>query len=144
MESGRLTAVAALAATLALGIVLGAIGAGALRRHEPPRREPSDFPQRIWDIVQPRNAAQRAQLEPIVLATDARNRATVDSTRTLLLVNLEEMAQSLDTLLDQDQRVRLRDFVVEMRRMLPGAPVPGLTGRPPGRGGPPPPGPIRP
>jgi len=140
MESGRLTAVAALAVTLGLGTVLGAVGAGALRRDRPPPREPppSDFPQRILAVVQPRDDGQRARVEPILLATDARNRATVDSARTLLTVHLEEMARSLDSVLDRDQRARLDDFVMDARRALL---------RPPGLGpaeGPPRPGEPRP
>ena len=79
--------------------------------------------------IQPRDAAQRAAVLPILEATDRRNRTAVEASRAVMRANLDSMVATLAPLLDERQRGRL----VELTRRL------GDPGRHRPEEGPPPP-----
>ena len=154
MNRTRLSALAALAATLALGVALGFVAAGTVREaRRPPLPRPEGrpgggFPDVMRDVIRPTDDAQCTALLPAITATDARNRASVQAAQDSLAAHLEEMTRQLDTLLTPEQRARLADAARGLRAGT--APAPGLgrgapNGPPPGgpppdgRGGPPPP-----
>jgi hypothetical protein len=130
-----------LASTLLLGLVLGAVGAGALERQR--RAEsgglgrPPGFARHVLHEIEPRDSAQAAQLEPIVVRTAERNQRIIREARERLRSSVDSMRAELSPLLDDAQRERL----ARATRLEPpfGPPRPGM----PGRRGPPPFGPPR-
>ncbi|HEU4719911.1 MAG TPA: hypothetical protein VFS59_01005 [Gemmatimonadaceae bacterium] len=144
-----------LAVTLALGLVLGAVGAGALERRRREEvgglRRPPGFARHVLQEIVPRDSAQAALLRPIVARTAERNQAIMRDANARLRSSIDSMRTELAPLLDDAQRARL----ARMTRLAPpfGPPRPGMPGRrggrpfgppdgrgpPPGPGGPPPP-----
>ena len=131
-----------LAATLALGVALGAVGSGALARGRTERmRElgrPDGFAAHMEEIIRPRDEAQRAALRPALDATARRNGEIIRAAHVQLRAELDSMRARVAPLLDDAQRARLDDFA-----RLPPDPFrpPPRGGRPPGErppGGPPP------
>ena len=142
-----------LAATLLLGIVLGAAGMGALQRRR--RAElgglgrPPGFARHVTEVIGPRDSAQAARLEPAIARAAARNERIIRAANAGLRGSLDSMRTELAPLLDEAQRERLermtrlpppfgpRPFPRGMRGPRPEGPPP--EGPPPG--GPPPDGP---
>lgn len=130
-----------LLATLALGMALGSFATGALaqrrqQRIEAARRE-GGFVALMEEVIRPRDEAQRAEIRPLLEATDQRNREIVDGANDSLRVAMESLREDLADYLDEDQMARL----AEVGRLPPppiGGPAP--AGRQGGRAGAPPPG----
>ncbi|HEX8695722.1 MAG TPA: hypothetical protein VF746_25125 [Longimicrobium sp.] len=120
-----------LLATLALGVLLGAVGGGALasRRAEKIRelRRPPGFVAHLEEVIRPRDEAQRRAIRPHLEATARRNHEIVQGAHGRLRAELDSLRARLAPLLDEAQRERLAEF-----------------GRPPERGGGPPPGGLPP
>ena len=130
-----------LGATLALGVVIGLVGAGTLERQ---RRErlgglgrPRGFARHIEEAIQPRDAAQAAQVRAIIERAAERNQRMIRGANDALRRSVDSLTSELQPLLDEPQRRRL----AEATRGLPplGGPPGGRGGRP----GPPPFGPPR-
>ena len=134
-----------LAATLALGIVFGLVGAGTLERQ---RRErlgglgrPPGFSRHIEEVIQPRDAAQAAQVRVIIARAAERNQQMVRNANEALRHSVDSMKAELAPLLDDAQRQRLARATSGLPPL--GGPPRGRGGRggpdgpPPGRGPPP-------
>jgi len=126
-------------ATLVAGILLGALGAGALaERRQRVRADlarPGGFVAHMEELLEPQDEAQREQILPVLEATDAVNRSIVEGARDAMRRELNRMRATLEPLLDVDQLERLDRAI----RRPPAGPPPGLgpAERRPGR---PPPG----
>ena len=138
--------------TLILGILLGALGAGALSRQRSEQvqqlRRPPGFVAHMEEVIEPRDPAQRAKVEPILTFTAARNDTILQQANSQLHDALDAMRARLDPLLDAAQRDRLEratKLAPPLRaggegrgdRGPPAGPPPDGRGPPP-RGGPPP------
>ena len=141
-----------LAVTLLLGVLLGVLGAGALRpRLEragprprgalPPRGEPGGFAAHMEEVIAPRDSAQRAAVRVVIERTAARNRVLIEQLNGTLRASVESMRVELAPLLSEDQRQRLERAAAR----LPAVRGPGGAGPrgrprdgPPRRDGPPP------
>jgi len=122
-----------LAATLLLGMVLGALLVGAIGQWlAGPPRGPDGFVGHMERMLRPRDEAQREAMRPIFEAADARNREIIDETRDAMRQALVQMRGELAPLLEQDQLDRLDRFI-EDNRGDPFAPPPGPGRRPPPR-----------
>lgn len=123
--------------TLALGVLLGAAGNGALQRERRERmeqiRRPNGFVEHMMEIIRPRDEAQRSAILPTVRATAERNRQVIEGAHRQLRAALDSMRAQLAPQLDAGQRARLDEFA----RMPP--PPGGLPPRPGPGGRPPPP-----
>ena len=86
------------------------------------------------DLLGLRDSAQRAAVEPLLIAADRRNRAIVDGARTSMRAAMDSLRAPLAAHLDRDQLARFDDFV--RRQPTDGRGPPGLGG-PGGRGDPP-------
>lgn len=143
-----------LAATLALGVLLGVLGAGALRprfeRGGPPpmgpmnpgrRGRPGAFAERMEEVIAPRDSAQRAAIRPVIERTAARNRMLIEQLNRTLRGSVDSMRAELAASLSEDQRQRLERAVERLPAVRgPGGPGPrGPPGDGPPRGGGPPP-----
>jgi hypothetical protein len=145
--SARMKAVLALGLTFALGLALGGLGAGWLsrQREEEMRRAMRDdgggFVALMERLIEPKDAAQQAQLKPLLEETDRRNRAIVDGARADMRGALDSLRVRLATVVDASQLERFDEF--SRRQSTDGRPAPGLgpPGRRPPPGGPPPGGP---
>jgi hypothetical protein len=135
-----------LIATLVLGVLLGAVGNGAMARERRARVEemkrPGGFVGHMEEIIRPRDAAQRAAIEPILRATAERNRQVIHAANEQLRAALDSMRARLAPELDAEQRKRLDDFARTAPPLRPGGPG-GPRGRrpphgPPGERPPPP------
>lgn len=97
--------------TLLLGIVIGALGAGAVaqRRSEHLRelRLRGMFVNHMERIIQPRDDEQWEAIRPILEETGRRNYAIMDSTHGRLEVEMEQMREELAPHLDESQRERV-------------------------------------
>jgi hypothetical protein len=130
-----------LLATLALGILLGALASGALAQRRISRieqlRDRGGFAMHLERIIEPADATQAQAIRTILRTTAEQNRAAMSSTREQIRTNMEEMRQQLAPLLSEDQQRRLEEAVQRFRR--------GRPHRRPGAGpGPPDPGHRRP
>lgn len=130
-----------LAGTLAAGLVLGAAGAGALARQ---RRvelgtlgRPPGFARHVEDVLQPRDSAQRARLQPVIERAAARNQRIIRDANVSLRQSIDSLRAELGPLLDDAQRDRLARMTSTMPPFGPGRPRPGMQ-RMPGHRGPPP------
>ena len=134
-----------LIATLAIGAVLGVLGAGAMRPHlegRPPREgppgppgprgqgRPGGFAEHMQQVIEPRGPDQAAAVRAVVERTAARNRALIEQLNGSLRASVESMRAELGPLLDADQRERLERATNQL-------PPVGGPGAPGGRGGPP-------
>jgi hypothetical protein len=144
-----------LAATLVIGMVLGVLGAGALRprfeRAGPPwmgapnpgvRGRPGGFTEHMEEVIAPRDSAQRVVVRGVIDRTAARNRSLIEQLNRTLRASVDSMRGELAPLLSEDQRQRLERAVVRLPAVRgPGGP--GPRGPPgdgsPRDGGPPPP-----
>jgi hypothetical protein len=131
-----------LAATLALGLVLGALGMGALQRERRAQLgglgRPPGFARHVEETIRPRDAAQEARVRPVIARAVDRNQRIIREANAQLRASVDSLRTEMDSLLDDSQRQRL----AEMTRGLPPF-GPGRGGRPgpggrPGRRGPPP------
>lgn len=118
----RLTAkaAAALAATFVLGVALGVFAtAEAFRPRDagPAHATAPDavprFVREMEDYLQPRDAAQRATLRPLLLHADSLNRATVEQARRAMRDILLQLRERAAPVLDSVQRQRLDRFITE-------------------------------
>jgi hypothetical protein len=133
-----------LLATLAVGVALGALGAGALRPrleriNPPPPRQggppAGGFAEHIMSVIDPSDSAQESKVRAVVERTAARNRSSIEGLNQSLRASVDSMRVELTPMLTADQRERLDRAV----RALPPVRGPGGAGpRGPGRGGPPP------
>ena len=125
-----------LAATLAFGVVLGLVGAGALERARngppPGGPRPPGFANHMEEAIQPRDSSQAAQIRPIIARAAERNRAMISNANVALRQSVDSMKAELLPLLDDAQRDRLD----RATRALPPIGLPGGRGGR-GRGGPP-------
>ena len=125
-----------LAATLLLGMVLGALLVGAIGQWlARPPGGPDGFVGHMERMLRPRDEAQRDAMRPIFEAADARNREIIDETREGMRRALVQMRSELEPLLDPEQLQRLDRFIKGNR----GDPFPPPGGPPPGPGRRPPP-----
>jgi len=136
-----------LAATLVLGVLLGVLGAGALRlrfeRGRPPmgppnpEREgrPGAFAEHMEAVIAPTDSAQRSALRLVIERTAARNRMLIEQLNRTLRASVDSMRVELAPMLREDQRERLEQAVAR----LPAVRGPGGAGRrgPPGERPPP-------
>ena len=83
-------------------------------------------------LIQPRDDQQREALRPFLEATDQQNRTIIRLAEEDMRSALREMSLQLDSLLDDDQRERLRDAVEHARPLAPGPGRPPTGGQPPG------------
>lgn len=117
--------------TLVLGIIIGLLLNGVLnhrRMGEMERmRGPGGFVAEMERLIQPRDAAQREKLKPLLEDQDRRNRAIVDGARTQMRSGMDSLVVRLTPLLDDDQLSRLKDFA----ERGPRRPPPGFEGGPP-------------
>ena len=115
-----------LLATLLVGMVLGAVVSGTLAQQRRGRvaQDPGGggFVAHMERLIQPRDAAQGDAVRPILEAADQRNRSIIQGAEGEMRAAMEEMADSLADLLDEDQRRRLQRAVER----------PGLLSPPPG------------
>ena len=130
-----------LAATLALGVLLGVLGAGRLAQYRRDQlrglRRPPAFAEHLERVIGPRDEVQRAALHPLIDATGRRNDRIIRDANDRLRAGMDSLRAALDPLLDADQRARLD-------RELPGLSGPFQPAGPPPAGPPPagpPPGP---
>jgi hypothetical protein len=133
-----------LLATLAVGVALGALGAGALRPrleriNPPPPRQggppAGGFAEHIMSVIDPSDSAQESKVRAVVERTAARNRSSIEGLNQSLRASVDSMRVELTPMLTADQRERLDRAV----HALPPVRGPGAAGpRGPGRGGPPP------
>ena len=130
-----------LAATLAFGVVLGLVGAGALERarNGPPGGgpRPAGFANHMEEVIQPKDSTQAAQIRAIIARAAERNRTLISNANAALRQSVDSMQAELMPLLDEAQGDRLD----RATHALPPIGLPGRGGRG-GRGGPPP-GPPR-
>jgi hypothetical protein len=143
-----------LAATLAAGVLLGAVGAGRLAQHQRDRareiRRPPGFVAHMERVIAPHDSAQREAIRPLLEATGRRNDAIIRDANERLRAGVDSLRAALAPLLDADQRERLDRELRGLRDPFrpgprPGSPPPGSP--PPGApppGGPPPEGPPPP
>jgi hypothetical protein len=132
-----------LAATLAVGVLLGLLGASSLertRRRPPgPPAEGGGLVRHMLEVIQPRDSAQRAAIEPVLERAAARNRDVIRGVNERMRASIDSMRAELLPILDEDQRGRLDEAA---RRLPPiragggGPPFGRRGGGPPGRGGP--------
>ena len=138
-----------LTGTLLIGIVIGFLAAGALGQRRAERfermRGRGGFVEFMLDVIQPRDAAQREQIVPVLEETARRNREIVEGTRRDLAAEIDSLKVRLAPVLDAEQMRRLED-AGRMRDVFrrPGGPPPGAPGErrlrrpPPGEAQPPP------
>ncbi|MEO7179881.1 MAG: hypothetical protein ABI141_03525 [Gemmatimonadaceae bacterium] len=144
-----------LLATLAIGILLGALGAGALRprlERRPPFAGPPGSPgmrgqgrpggrfgfaEHMVEVIAPRDSAQSAAVRVIIERTAAHNRALIEQLNGSLRASVDSMRSELAPILDAGQRDRLE----RATNQLPPVRGPGAPGRRGGPGGPRPDGP---
>ena len=137
-----------LIATLAIGVVLGILGAGAMRprlegrrpREGPPgpqgpqgprgQGRPGGFAEHMQQVIEPRGPEQAAAVRVVVERTAARNRALIEHLNGSLRASVDSMRAELGPLLDADQRDRLERATNQL-------PPVGGPGAPRGRGRPP-------
>ena len=138
-----------LAATLVLGVLLGVLGAGALRpgfeRGRPamgppnPARggRPGAFAEHMEEVIAPMDSAQRSVIRPVIERTAVRNRMLIEQLNRTLRASVDSMRVELAPVLRDDQRERLERAVARL---------PAVRGRggagprgPPGAEPPPPP-----
>ena len=121
-----------LLATLALGIVIGALGSASLNSIRSQKlqdaRSPGGFANHLGGVIEPSGDLPDT-VRAILEATEVLNQAIAFEANEGLRTTLEEMQSQLEPLLTPEQLQRLNSFV---RR-------PGM--RPPGSGGPGPGGP---
>lgn len=128
-----------LAATLAIGMVLGSLVTGTIAHQRRARveqlRERGGFVEHMERVIAPRDVAQRQAILPILDAAARRNGAIIDSAHALLRARMEAMVSELEPLLDSDQYSRIRSAgrLPDPFRPPPppGAPPPPHDGRPP-------------
>ena len=139
----RLQSTLLLAATLAVGVVLGAAASEQVARHwrpsvapldGPPNRgprggAPGGFVVKMMEAIAPRDEAQRRAVRSILEATASRNRAEIEAVNASLKARVDSTRIALAPLLDAAQAERLSEA---MRSLQPIGP----RGR--GDGGPPP------
>lgn len=131
--------------TLVLGVALGMVGQGLLRREFVQQvtgmRRPPGLVAHMEEVIQP-TAQQRDTVHAILMSTAAGNQISIDAVQATLRASLDTMQQRLAPLLSTEQRDRLARQVGRMPD--PFRPPPGGDGRrgpPPGgdgRRGPPP------
>jgi hypothetical protein len=113
-----------LVSTLVLGVLLGAVGNGAMARERRARVEemkrPGGFVEHMEEIIRPRDDAQRAAIEPVIRATGDRNRAIIHAANEQLRAALDSMRARLAPELDAEQRRRLDDFARTAPPLRPG------------------------
>ena len=122
-----------LAVTLLLGVLLGVLGAGALRpRLEragpppmgPPRGGPGGFAAHMEEVIAPRDSAQRIAVQAVIARTAARNRLLIAQLNHTLRTSVDSMRVELAPVLDEEQRERLERAVAR----LPAVRGPGGAG----------------
>lgn len=145
-----------LAATLVLGVILGVLGAGALRprfeRGGPPwmepahpgvRGRPGGFAEHMEEVIAPRDSAQRVVVRSVIARTAARNKSLIEQLNRTLRASVDSMRVELAPALGEDQRTRLERAVARLPAVRgPGSPRPhghGPPGDGPPQGGGPPP-----
>lgn len=140
-----------LAVTLLLGVLLGVLGAGALRprleRAGPPpigrrapRGGPGAFAAHMEEVIAPRDLAQRIAVRVVIERTAARNRSLIEQLNQALRASVDSMRGELAPVLDEDQRDRLERAAAR----LPAVRGPGGAGSRGQRGdGPPRDGPLQ-
>ena len=132
-----------LLATLATGILLGALGAGALRPRlegRPPFAGPpgslgargqgrqngrGGFAAHMEEVIAPRDSAQSAAVRVVVERIAARNRALIEQLNGSLRASVDSMRSELAPILDAGQRDRLE----RATNRLPPVRGPGPPGR---------------
>lgn len=106
--------------TLIAGIVLGAVGNGAL--HNKRMKEMSElrsktgFREYLIKTIQPRDDAQRANVEQIIDAYGEKYRAVRDSQQVAMRAVSDSMRAELATILYDDQIAALDDMFERSRR----------------------------
>ena len=131
-----------LAGTLALGLVLGASGAGAISRQR--RAElrtfgrPPGFARHVTEVIQPRDSAQSAQVQPVIERAAERNRRIIRAANDSLRASIDSLRLELAPLLDEPQKERLARMTQTLPPFGAGRPGPGgpRPQRPPPPGGP--------
>ena len=89
------------------------------------------FVAHMEETLQPRDAAQRAAILPILEATDQYNRMTVDASRSAMRNGLDSMRVKLSPFLDNAQRARLNDLIERLNAGPPPPPPPSARRGPP-------------
>ena len=134
----ELKAALILIGTLLLGVLLGAVGTGALAHQRIERvqdlRRPGGFVAHMEDVIRPRDSAQHAAILPHLEATGHLNDSIIRGANDHLRAALDSMRARLAPLLDADQKRRLD----EVGRLPAPFGPPGRGGPPPGGMGPPP------
>lgn len=135
-----------LALTLAVGVLFGAVGSGALARLQRDRvrdmRRPPGFVAHLESVIDPRDDRQRDAIRPLLDETARANDRIIRDANDRLRSRMDSLRAALAPLLDADQRAR---FDRELRGLGPGfRPGPPPPGGPPPGGGPPPEGPPPP
>lgn len=109
----------ALAATLLLGMAIGAFGAAEfLRPRGGPERPPAngDVPRFVREMeryLEPHDDAQRAALRPLLMSTDSMNRVTVEQAQASMREALVQLRARANTVLDSAQLQRLDRFIAD-------------------------------
>ena len=136
-----------LLATLALGIVIGALGSASLNSIRSQKlqdaRSPGGFANHLGGVIEP-NGDLPDTVRAILEATEVLNQAIAFEANEGLRTTLEEMQSQLEPLLTPEQLQRLNNFVRRPGMRPPGSGGPGPGGPGPGglgpAGGPPGPG----
>ena len=127
-----------LAATLLIGMILGALLFGAVQRHrfENALRlaRPDRFAASVEQIVRPVDAEQRRALRRVLEAFHVQMRSNRVEAAERMRAQLDSLQTRLSALLDDDQMARLQEHVRRHRRVLRRGP----GRRPPLRPPPPP------
>lgn len=126
-----------LVGALLLGVVIGFLLAGALGQRRAERfermRARGGFVEFMLDVIQPRDAAQRGEIVPILRETARKNQEIVAGSRRDLEAELDSLAVRLAPILDAEQMRRL-ETAGRLRDVFrrPGGPPPGPPGGGPG------------
>lgn len=139
-----------LAVTLLLGVLLGVLGAGALRPRlegagpppigpRPPRGGLGGFAAHMEEVIAPRDSVQRIAVRVVIERTAARNRMLIEQLNRTLRASVDSMRVELAPVLDEDQRERLERAAARLPAVRgPGGAGPrGQPGDGPPRDGPP-------
>ena len=98
-----------LAVTLALGVILGMTGRGALEQQQARGMEggrPRGLVGHMEQTIQPRDSAQAAAIRPVLLRAAERNRRIIANVNDALRASIDTMKMELAPLIDDAQRAR--------------------------------------
>lgn len=121
----RAKSIAIILSTLIVGGVLGGVIVGTISSqrsrefHHMLRdvRRPGGFVERFEGVIEPRDAAQRDAIMPILEAAEEKNRAAIRQAHETIRSGFDSMMTALSPHLDASQRARLEEEFERMKNM---------------------------